>query len=60
MKPRDYLRVYLAVRRAGLGWWRALRCCDACRRGSWSARDAGELRAQMTLLAAALSDRENP
>lgn len=47
---RTDLRVYLAVRRAGHSWWRALRCCRDVRRGSWSARDAGEMLAQTALL----------
>lgn len=54
MKRKDYIGVYRAVRRAGHGWWRALRCCNDVRRGSWSARDVGEVRAQLDLMARAL------
>ena len=43
--------VYQAVRDAGLGRIRALRCVGDVWRGSWTARDAGEMRAQATLLA---------
>lgn len=52
-----YARVYRAVRSAGLGWWRALRCCRDVYRGSWSARDTGELKAQALLLAAAVKQK---
>lgn len=53
MKFSHYASVYLAVRRAGHGRWRALHCCNDCRRGSWSARDVGEIRAQASLMAEA-------
>lgn len=53
-KRRTYARVYRAVRNADHGWWRALRCCNDVRRGSWAARDAGEMRAQTALIKEAL------
>lgn len=55
---RDLLGVYRAVRHAGHGWRRALRCCRDVREGAWSARDAGELAAQLALIEAALGSTE--
>ena len=46
--------VYRAVRRADHGWWRALSCCRRVWVGHWTARDAGEMRAQLELIASAV------
>lgn len=49
---RDSWRVYRAVRKAELGWWRAVGVLWRIRRtGKWSARNAGELRAQLLIVA---------
>jgi hypothetical protein len=50
MRIADYKRVYHAVRFGGHGPIRALRVANDVRRGSWSARDAGEMRAQLKIL----------
>ena len=52
-RRKDYIGVYRAVRRGGHGRLRALRCCNDVRRGSWSARDVGEVRAQLELISRA-------
>jgi hypothetical protein len=54
MKVGDAVNVYRAVRQSGHSWWRGLRCVNKVRRGSWAAADAGELRAQLKLVAQAL------
>ena len=51
---KNYPSVYRAVRSGGHGRWRALLCCNDVRRGSWTARDVGEMRAQLDLMARAL------
>lgn len=57
MGLRDYVRVYLAVCREGHPWWRAVRCCNDCRKGEWQYRDMGEMRAQLALMSQALKDK---
>lgn len=49
-----YRRVYRAVRTAEHNRRRAIRCCRDIQRGSWAARDGGEMRAQVELLGDAM------